>query len=243
MMLARDFPPALPVQAAGVLRLVIVEDHDMVREGLLTLLELEVDFDVVGAAGNALEGIALAHRLVPDVVITDLGLGEHDGIYLIAEVRKLVPAARILVLTAHGDHEHIRGALAAGARGYVLKDAGRPELVQAIRAVGANEYFLCGPVSNAVVSNFLAKGSVPEHSVAAPLTVMRLSEREREIAALIAQGVCNRRIGVQLQRSIKTVAKHRANIMRKIGAHSAAEITRFAVYHQLIPSDVIAQQS
>lgn len=232
----------LPASAAGALRLVIVENHAMLLEGLVALLKLEADFDIVGTACNALDGIALARQLAPDVIITDLSLGEHSGIQLIAEVRKLTPAAKVLVLTAHGGEEHIKGALSAGARGYVLKDTGRAELFQAIRAVGANHYFLCRRASKAVVSNFLPKGGVPNGSAPALLKPLTLTERECEIITLIAQGNCNRLIGCQLKRSIKTVAKHRANIMRKLGLRSAVDITRYAMFNDLIPPDELRRQ-
>lgn len=209
----------------------------MLLEGLVALLKLEADFHVVGTACNALDGIALARQLAPDVIITDLSLGDHNGIHLIAEVRKLTPAAKVLVLTAHGDEEHIKGALSAGACGYVLKDTGRAELVRAVRAVGANQYFLCGRASKAVVSNFLPKCGVSKGPSSALLKPPSLTERELEIIRLIAQGICNRRIGGRLKRSIKTIAKHRANIMRKLGLRSAVDITRYALCHDLIPPD------
>lgn len=207
----------------------------MLLEGLVALLRLEPNFDVVGTAGNALDGIALARQVAPDVVIADLGLGDHSGIHLIAELRKVTPAVKVLVLTARDDEEHIRGALSAGALGYVLKDAGRAELVEAIRAVGANHHFLCGSVSKVVVSNFLPKRAVFRSSAPTTLQPITLTEREREIVSLIAQGISNRRIGCQLQRSIKTISKHRANIMRKLGLRSAVDITKYAMRYGLTP--------
>jgi DNA-binding NarL/FixJ family response regulator len=216
----------------------LVDDHPVVRAGPHALLALEADFDVIGEAGDADEGIDLALRLTPDVIIADIGLGAKNGIYLISELRKLAPGSKTLVLTVHKDEEYIKAALSAGALGYVLKDAGRADLVQAIRRVDDGDYYMCAPVSEAVVSGYLAK-----YVSSISLMSYELTEREREVITLVAQGNSNRRIAAHLRLSIKTVSKHRANFMSKLDLHNSAAVTLFAISHGLVSPDEAAQHS
>jgi DNA-binding NarL/FixJ family response regulator len=215
----------------------LVDDHPVVRAGLHELLKLEADFDIIGEAGTAIEGIALALRMKPDIVITDISLGTKNGIYLISELGRLAPGSKVIVLTVHNDHEYIRAALAAGARGYVLKDSVRADVVQAIRTVDNDEYYMCPRVSQVVVSGYLA-GSI----FSSDLMAYELTHREREIITLVAQGKSNKRIATHLDLSVKTVAKHRANFMGKLNLHNSAAVTMFAISHGLVSLDEIGQQ-
>jgi DNA-binding NarL/FixJ family response regulator len=227
-----------PRRRFGKLRLILVDDHPVVRAGLHELLKLEADFDIIGEAGTAIEGIALALRMKPDIIITDISLGAKNGIYLITELGRLAPGSKVIVLTVHNDNEYIRAALAAGARGYVLKDSGRADLVQAIRSVDNDEYYMCPRVAQVVVSGYLA-GSFSASDLK---MAYELTEREREVITLVAQGRSNKRIATHLDLSVKTVGKHRSNFMRKLNLHNCAAITMFAISHGLVSPDEVGQQ-
>lgn len=237
------FTSPSPATGKGVLRLVIVDDHAIVRDCIRLLLALEPDFEVVGVGDSAEVGIELAQRLAPDVVITDMMLGGRDGAYLVAEVIKSVPSTKVLVLSARIEPHYVKAALLAGARGYLSKDAHRSELVQAIRTVISEYYLLCAPTSEAVISTFLKCGHLMNGPWSTLLRGCTLSPREREIVALIALGKSNRLMGEKLQLSIKTIAKHRCNAMRKLNLRSTADITAFAYFNGYIPRTASVEHS
>jgi two-component system nitrate/nitrite response regulator NarL len=228
MTVSECFPLASSRHQAG-LRLLLVDDHLVVRESLHALLTLEVGVEIVGEAANAIDGIELARRLSPDVVVTDLGLGTQSGLDLIAQLRKLKPAIKSIVLSMHNDDAYIRAAFSAGARGYVLKDSCHADLIRAIRAVHAGEVYVCAPVSEAIVFGYLRKSVTPILAGRDCLT-----ERQREIVRLVALGMSSKRIAVQLGVSVKTVAKHRSNLSSKLDLRSTAAITTFAIRHGLL---------
>lgn len=233
-------------QPVHVLRLLLADDHPIVRAGLRELLRLESDFAIVGETNNRRDTIELAARLVPDVVITDLSLGGFSGLRLITELHEAQPASNVLVLTVHKEMEYVKGALSAGALGYVLKDANRADLVNAIRNVGIGNYYLCAPVCDAVVSEYLESGGPPTALMFPDESILLgrgLTAREREVITLVAQGMSNKIIASHLSLSIKTVAKHRSNFMCKLNLHNIAGITMFAMSHALITPNRTAQQS
>lgn len=209
-------------------RVVLIDDHAILREGLIALSDLENDLEVVGQAANLEDGLRIALGAAPDLIVTDLSLGRGSSVQGIAEFRGQLPDTRILVLTMHDSEEHIRAALAAGAHGYVLKDATRVELLQAMRAVLGGERHLCARASARVVRSYLGEQR------AAPQRQDAVTGREREILTMIAAGLSNKRIAIELHRSVKTVEKHRANLMRKLQLHNVAEVTRFAVQQGLL---------
>ncbi len=209
-----------------------MDDHAILREGLLALLALEADLEVVGEADNGAAGIEIIERLQPDVVITDLGMRYRTGIELISGVRRVAPNTRVLVLTVHNGEEYIRAALTAGANGYVLKDSSRLELLQAIRSVAKGHCYLCAPVSARIVSGYLGEGD--RKSVAFP---QNLTVRERQILTLIALGNSNKRIATDLKLSVKTIEKHRSNFMRKLELHNTAGVTMYAICKGLVSPD------
>lgn len=219
----------------GVLNIALIEDHAILREGLKALIEVEPDLRVIGEAGNADTGLVLANSLRPDVIITDLALPGRSGIALIAELRATHPLIQILVLTAHHTEEYIRAALKAGANGYVLKDANRVELLEGIRAVAAGRQFLCEAVSANILSRYLSPMDVTRETSATAL----MTERERQVITCIAQGHSNKLIARSLSLSVKTVEKHRSNMMRKLGLHNTAAVTMFAIHHGLVTSEEI----
>jgi DNA-binding NarL/FixJ family response regulator len=211
-------------------RLVLIEEHAILREGLRALLELEVDLTIAGEATNGLEAPEIVQRLAPDLVLTDIALSGRSGIDLIGALRKQHPETRILVLTAHNSEEYIRAALNAGAHGYVLKDASRKELLQAIRMVLAGQTYLCASVTAKVVHGYLR----PKTEDAGVSAVSLVTEREREVLTRVALGRSNKLIARELCLSVKTVEKHRANLMRKLTLHNTAAVTRFAIRNGMV---------
>ena len=209
-------------------RILLVDDHAILREGLSALIELESDLSVIGQAGSIAEAVATAAALGPDLIITDISLPGATGVQGIVELRRRCPQARLLVLTVHAAEEYIRAGLSAGANGYVLKDASRSELMQGVRAVCAGKRYLCPHSSARVVHSYLGEQALT------PVAYACITGREREILSMIARGQTNKRIARTLDRSVKTVEKHRANLMRKLRLHNVADVTRFALQSGLL---------
>ena len=166
------------------IRIVLVEDHAILQEGLVALLEIEHDLEIVGQAMDAPTALELVRTLRPAVLMTDLSLGGESGISLISKVQGVAPETRSLALTAHDEEEYFRAAMQAGALGYVLKDAGRAELLQAIRSVAAGQQYLCSAMARRVLSGYLR--TADNGAAATPATL--LTDREREVLAKIADG-------------------------------------------------------
>jgi DNA-binding NarL/FixJ family response regulator len=224
-----ESPSSVAIAPKMRLRIVLVEDHAILREGLKALIEIEPDFEVVGEFGSVDQCLAGLDQLQPDLVLVDLELPQRSGIELLAHVKHLVPTARKLVLTAHSGEEHVRAALNAGADGYVLKDSDSAELMSAIRAVSAGQQFLCEVVANKILWGYLSGGE-PRRRAA---TAGSITGREREVLTRIARGQPNKFIARALGLSVKTIEKHRSNLMRKLNLHNAAAITLFAVRNGL----------
>ena len=203
-------------------RIVLVEDHAILREGLRALIELEPDLKVVGEASTGAEGVRVVQSSNPTLVITDLAMPGGSGLRTIDELRAVCPNLRVLVLTAYCTDEYIELALSAGADGYVLKDASRAELLQAIRAVIAGQKYFSKPVSSRLVSGYLRRNDPADPCPA-------ITEREREVLTRIALGESNKRVAVALRLSVKTVEKHRANLMRKLGLENQSDLVRHAL--------------
>jgi len=220
----------LPARQLSVL---LVDDHTILREGLRALLELQADLHVVAAVGTFEEAVESATRLQPDIVLTDIGLPGRSGLLLVRELRRVCPAARIVLLTAHCSEEYIRAGLDACADGYVLKDCGHAELIAAIRAVSGGQHFLCKSVASQVLATYVHRGE--QRVKQDPLQAV--TSRERQLLTRIASGHSNKGIARELKLSVKTVEKHRANLMRKLSLHNAADITRFAMQHHLMGQD------
>ena len=210
----------------------IVEDHTLLRSGLKALLAQDPDLEVVGEADNGRDAFRGASALRPDLVLMDISMPGMNGIEAIAEIRKRVPETRVIVLTVHKTDEYIHEALRAGANGYVLKDATHDELRAAIRAVLAGKTFLSPDVSGRVISTSLGGGRPGLGSRPADT----LTQRERQVLKLVAEGRNNRHIAEYLSLSVKTVEKHRANLMKKLDIHSVATLTAFAIENGLLSS-------
>ena len=209
-------------------RVLLVDEHAILRGAVGALIELETDLRVVGQAGSIRGAIDIARALQPDVIIAELSMPGTTGADGIVALRRQCPHARLVVLTVHATETYIRAALAAGADGYVLKDGTGEELIYAVRSVLRSQRYLCRSVSAHVVRSFLG-----EPDSCSPV-VRRVTAREREILTMIANGSSNKRIAIELKRSAKTVEKHRANLMRKLQLHNVADVTRFAVNSGLL---------
>jgi len=206
-------------------RILLVEDHTLLRQGLRALLSTDPNLEVIGEADNGKEAIRLAGTLEPQLILMDLSMPGLNGTESIAEIKRRNPGIKVLVLTVHKADEYIREALHAGADGYVLKNATHDELMLAIRSILNGKTYLSPDIAEKVVSGYLDVGkSVSQTSAWDSLTL-----REREVLKLIAEGYGNKYIANFLCLSVKTVEKHRSNLMRKLDLHNAAMLTALAI--------------
>jgi two-component system response regulator NreC len=206
------------------LRIIIADDHQMLRQGLRALLEGESGLEVVGEAENGHEAVRLCKRLKPDVVIMDVGMPELNGIEATRQCVTESPGVKILALSMHTDRRFASGMLQAGASGYLLKDAAFDELIQAVRAVAAGKTYLSPAITEVVVDDYVQRLAQGEGGV---FTV--LSAREREVLQCLAEGMSTKTIAETLHVSVKTIETHRQQIMNKLDIHSVAELTKYAV--------------
>jgi two-component system response regulator NreC len=211
-------------------RILIAEDHTILREGLRALLSAEPEFTVVGEAEDGRAAIRSAESLTPDLILLDLSMPRMNGMEAIREIKKRCPETKILVLTVHKTEEYIMAALEAGAEGYVLKDADHSELIMAIKTILQGHTYLSPGISGKVVRGYLNGRKTSEFSTSWD----SLTQREREVLKLIAEGYKNREIADYLYISVKTVEKHRANLMKKLDLHNASALTAFAMEKGLI---------
>jgi DNA-binding NarL/FixJ family response regulator len=211
-------------------RIVFVESRAALREGLKALIDTEPDFEIAGDFAGAVEGLAGIRRLQPDVVLMDLALSGASGSELLAEIKGLAPHARTLVLTARDGEDSVRAALEGGAAGYTLKEANHAELVPAIRAVAAGQQFICQAVTNQILCRYLSGMNLRRSTKPA----RNVTARERQVLARIASGDSNKTLARDLGLSIRTIEKHRSNLMRKLKLHNAAALTLFALRAGLI---------
>ncbi len=213
----------------------LAEDHMIVREGLRALLEAEGDIRVVGEATTGRQAVRLASKVRPAVVIMDIAMPLLNGIEATRQILKAVPASRVLILSAHGDDPYVERAMAAGAAGYLLKQSSLAALAHAIRQVHAGKMFFSPSISRRLRIRHrksLAR-SAPRGK-----HVVRLSPRELEVLQLVAEGAANKQIAAELGISIKTVEKHRHNIMGKLHLHHTAGLTSYAIAKGIIESSV-----
>lgn len=208
----------------------LADDHTILRQGLRALLEREKEFAVVAEASDGLAAIRAVQELHPDVVIIDLSMPRMNGIEAIREMRKESPESKIIVLTVHEEEEYVFASLAAGANGYVLKDADNSELILAMRSALKGKTYLTPGISNTVLDVYL-KTSVPQKQ---KTSLDFLTERELIILKLVAEGHRSKEIADLLFISPKTVDKHRENLMRKLDMHSISALTSFAMKHGLL---------
>lgn len=215
---------------ADKIHIVLAEDHTILREGLKALLSSDPEFEIIAEAEDGREAVRCVQKLEPDLILMDLSMPRMSGIEAIREIKKRFPATKIIALTVHKTEEYLHTTLQAGADGYVLKDATRDELVLAIKHVMKGKSYLSPGVSERVIEGYLeGKGSLMPGS-----PWESLSQREREVLKLIAEGYKNKEIARDLCISLKTVEKHRANLMKKLDLHNAAALTVYAMQKGLV---------
>jgi two-component system response regulator NreC len=211
------------------IRLLIVDDHAVVRSGLKMLLEGEQDVEIIAEAASAAEAMEAAMRLKPNVILMDIGLPDLSGIDATRQIKQSLPDTAIVALTIHEDEEYFFKMLEAGASGYVPKRAAPEELLTAIRAAATGEVYLYPSLAKLLVRDYLEGGRAPEERPASEIT-----DREQEVLTYLAEGASNEEIANALVISPKTVARHRENIMRKLNLHSRAELVRYAIRKGII---------
>jgi DNA-binding NarL/FixJ family response regulator len=213
------------------IRLLLADDHRLMRAGLRALLQSLAHVQVVAEAGNGYEALQFAEQHQPDIVIMDIGMEGLNGLEATARMAKLTPAPRVIVLSMHANEEYVRRALQAGAAGYLLKGAEPAELEFAIQAVMRGETYLTPAVSKQVVQDYLQGGA------AKPDPLRDLTPRQREVLQLIAEGQSTKEIAYKLSLSVKTVEAHRGELMNRLAIHDVAGLVRFAIRTGLVTPD------
>ena len=205
-------------------RIFIADDHRIVRDGLRSLIERENDLELVGMAANGRQALQMTCKLKPDVVIMDVSMPDLNGIDATSQIVDEVPGVKVIALSMHSEKQLIDGMLRAGAAGYLLKESAFEELIKAIRIVCAGKKYLSPDVTDIVLRNYLNPPNDNDYSQTQDLT-----HREREVLQLIVEGRTTKEIATRLNISAKTVESHRGKIMNKLGLHTVAELTKYAV--------------
>ncbi|MCG6987137.1 MAG: response regulator transcription factor [Gemmatimonadetes bacterium] len=204
-------------------RILMADDHKLFIDGLGSILDRQPNMEVVGAARDGLAAVRLAAELEPDMVLMDVSMPELNGIEAARKIMGACPTARIIMLSMHADHRFVVEALRAGARGYLLKDSASEDLLAAIERVSAGEIYLSSRMSGEILLDFISGDG------GGPSVYSLLSPREREVLQLVAEGHSTKDIAAHLSVSVKTIETHRKQIMDKLGLHSVAELTKYAV--------------
>ena len=225
-------PRASDAKSDGKIRILFVDDHPVVREGIRICLSRHPRLEIVGEATDGHEAIARAKALRPDIILMDINVPGLNGMEATAAIRKLVPTARVLALTAHDRGEYAQRIVAAGARGYVLKDASPQELVSAIETVHKGETFF-----SPVIAKALLQGLVGPPGALASSGAAGLSFREREVLVLVAEGHSSKEVASRLNIGTRTVETHRLNLMKKLKIQNVAGLTKYALAHGLARMD------
>jgi DNA-binding NarL/FixJ family response regulator len=213
------------------LKVLLVDDHAIVREGLRSLIVAESDMEVIGQAENGRTALRLVGELGPDVVIMDIAMPDLNGMEATRQVVRAHPEVKVIALSMHADKRFVSGMLEAGAAGYLLKDSAFEELARAVRAVHSGQTYISPAVAGLVVEGYLGTGSESGRPAA------RLSPREREVLQLVAEGVNTKQIAARLGVSVKTIETHRRQVMEKLEVRSVAELTKYAIREGLTSVD------
>jgi DNA-binding NarL/FixJ family response regulator len=212
-----------------VIRILLADDHEVVRRGLVSLLAARPDWEVCGEAENGRQAVAMAAKLKPNLAVLDLSMPELNGLEATRQIRKEVPETEVLVFTMHESEQFVRDLLAAGARGYVLKSDVTTQLLNAVETVSRHKLFFTSEVAERVLEGFLRLGEVSPAEVPGALTA-----REREIVQLLAEARSNKEVAATLGISVKTVETHRASIMRKLSITSIVDLVHYAIRNNLV---------
>jgi DNA-binding NarL/FixJ family response regulator len=215
-----------------MIRVIVADDHHLVRQGIRALLEKAKDIQVVGEAADGVEAIQLVKELRPDVMVMDIVMPRMNGTQVLDQIQALKLAVRVVILSMYSDETIVRQALRSGARGYLLKRSVTEELLLAVRSASMNEVYLSPAVSSILLSETF---NSPEMSKVEPIE--KLTPREREVFQLVAEGRTNNAMAQTLNISEKTVEKHRANVMMKLNVHDLAGLVRLAIKYGLVPLD------
>lgn len=207
-------------------RILLVDDHELMREGLRSILEGEENVEIVGESSSGREAVALSRKLEPDIVVMDVGMKDLNGIDATRQIRTELPQVQVIALSSHSDGRYVTAMLEAGACGYVLKANAYADLRRALQAARERKTFLCAEVTRAVVDASLVGARGHEKPSA-------LSDREREVLQLLAEGLSSPQIGRRLFIATSTVETHRRSIMRKLAIHSVADLTKWAIRNGL----------
>ena len=211
------------------LRILIADDHEMVRQGLRRVIEEQKGWSVCGEANTGRQAVAKAKQLRPEIVITDFSMPELNGLEATRQIRAALPRTEVLILTMHDSEQLVREVLAAGARGYILKTDAGNSLVAAVTALAQHKPYFTSKVSELVLEGFLNP-----QNLRADDGTGRLTPREREIVQLLAEGKSNKEVASILGISVKTAETHRTNIMRKLELHSMGELVRYAIREKIV---------
>ncbi len=203
------------------IKLLVVDDHPVVRRGISLCLAQQENFEIVGEAGDGHEAVRLARELQPDIILLDISLPQMNGLAVTEQLRRELPQIRVLVLSAFGHPDSVMRTVQTGARGFVLKDAPPEELVRAIEMVQAGQTYFSSEVARVALNQYVRGGAAP--------SAAQLTNREREVLVQIAEGLSNKEIAAQLGVGVRTVETHRERIMRKLDIHHVAGLTKFAI--------------
>jgi len=217
-------------------RILIIDDHPLVREGLKTIIARSSKHEVIGEAGTGRQGLQMARELKPDLALLDMSLPDQSGIELIRDILKATPKTRIMIVSMHSKIDYIVKAFQAGASGYLVKESAAEMLMQGIDHVLKGDYFMDTSVSQQVVKKLV--GMPPKESIVSVAGYDALTVREQEVMALLAEGLTTGQVADKLFISPKTAENHRSNIMRKLGLHSTVELIRYAAKLGLIDIDL-----
>ncbi len=212
------------------IRVLLADDHTILRAGLRMMLNAQPDIEVVGEASDGRQAVAEAQRLEPDLILMDITMPECNGIEATRQVKRLLPDIRVLVLTMHENEEYLFQVLRAGAAGYILKEAADTELISAIRVISTGRFYLSPSAQTLMIGDYLQRVHLGEERD----SYSGLTEREREILKLVAEGYTNNQIAEQLFISPKTVDTHRTHVMDKLNLHSRAELVKYAMRRGLL---------
>jgi DNA-binding NarL/FixJ family response regulator len=218
-------------------RILIADDHDVVRSGLKMLLRSGGEFSIVGEAADGEEAIRLVEKHRPDVVFLDIAMPKLDGIEAAEVIKRDYPDTKILILTVHEGEEYAIRVLRAGASGYLLKNAGKKEIFEAVRTAVSGGRFFSPRISNLIVEGFVKRANEPQSGRTAEAHAQQLTKREIEILQYIARGYTSRQIADELSLSFRTVNTHRANLMQKLDIHDTAGLVRHAISTGIMKPD------